>query len=232
MSGSDTETVAPGDGATTPDGCAVEVYSLLEPRDELAMVQAVASPGRALLELGAGAGRVTRPLLAAGYHVTAVDESQAMLDCFADAGAEQIATSIQSLNLGRHFDGVLLMSHLLNTDEDMLRHQFLLSCRRHVSPDGVVLIQAHPSEWFDEADESQGVDGDVAIRLHSISRPDTHRLSATVEYSHSGRCWSHPFTARRLDEGEVGLALAAAGLSFEGWLDEEHAWFSARPARP
>jgi len=33
-----------GPGAITPDGCSVEVYSLLEQRDELAMVEAVAPP--------------------------------------------------------------------------------------------------------------------------------------------------------------------------------------------
>jgi len=67
-----------GPGAITPDGCSIEVYSLLEQRDELAMVQAVAPPGAAVLELGAGAGRVTRSLVAAGYALTAVDESREM----------------------------------------------------------------------------------------------------------------------------------------------------------
>lgn len=111
----------------------------------------------------------------------------------------------------------------------MLRHQFLASCRRHVTRDGVVLVQAHPPEWFDrEAEEVRGVDADVALRLHSITRPDPCRLTATVEYTHQERRWSHTFTARRLDERDLRLSLDGAGLAFDRWVDDEHAWFSAR----
>ncbi len=216
-----------GPGAITPDGCSVEVYSLREQRDELAMVQAVAPPGAAVLELGAGAGRVTRSLVAAGYALTAVDESREMLARIEDAAVDLVPARIQDLDLGREYDAVLLMSHLINTDDDVLRHQFLASCRRHVTRDGVVLVQAHPPEWFDRADEVRGVDGDVAVRLHNIIRPDPGRLMATVEYTHQERRWSHTFTARRLDERDIRLALDAAGLAFDRWVDDEHAWFSA-----
>lgn len=89
--------------AIAPDGCAVEVYSLLEAHEEPALLAAVFPPGSTILEMGAGTGRITRPLVAAGYDVTAIDEPRAMLDRFSDAGAEQVLSSIQALELGRRF---------------------------------------------------------------------------------------------------------------------------------
>lgn len=217
-----------GPEAITPDGCSVELYALLTPRDELAMVQAVAPPGVAVLELGAGAGRVTRVLVAAGYAVTAVDESREMLARIEGLAVDLVPARIQDLDLGRKYDAVLLMSYLINADDDVLRHGLLTSCRRHTTPEGVVLVQAHPPQWFDRAEEVSGVDGDIALWLHSITRPDPRRLTATVEYTHQERRWSHTFTARRLEERDMRFALEGAGLAFDRWVDDEHAWFSAR----
>lgn len=221
--------VASGPGAITPDGCAVEVYSLLEPHEELDLVRTVVAAGSSILELGAGAGRVTRPLITAGYKVTAVDESQAMLDRFAGAGAEQILASIQTLDLGRRFQGVLLMSHLLNTHDDGLRREFLLCCQRHVARDGVVLVQRHPPAWFEWASDLDGADGEVVIRLRHVSRPTPDTVSATVHYENADRVWTQTFTAKCLSDEAVIDELASAGLAFGDWLDDERAWFTAGP---
>jgi len=43
------------------------------------IVHAAVPPGASILELGAGAGRVTHPLVALGHPVVAVDESAEML---------------------------------------------------------------------------------------------------------------------------------------------------------
>jgi hypothetical protein len=54
-----------GPGVITPDGCAVELYSMLPPGPDPEIVHAaVAPPPSSILELGAGAGRVTHPLSA------------------------------------------------------------------------------------------------------------------------------------------------------------------------
>lgn len=220
---------ASGPGVIAPDGCAVDVYSVLPPHNEVDLVGVAVPVGSTVLELGAGAGRVTGPLIAAGYDVTAVDESQDMLDRFDDAGAEQVAASIQWLNLGRTFGCVLLMSHLLNTHEDSLRHEFLRCCARHVADDGVVIVQRHPPSWFERVAESDGEDGEVVIRLRQVSRPTLHTVTATAEYEHLGRVWTHTFSARCLRDEDVADELAAAGLVFGRWLDGERAWFTAHP---
>jgi hypothetical protein len=53
-----------GPGVITPDGCAVDFYALLPPMGEPGIVHAAIPAGASILELGAGAGRVTHPLLA------------------------------------------------------------------------------------------------------------------------------------------------------------------------
>ena len=68
-----------GPGVITPDGCAVELYRLLPPMGEPEIVHAAIPAGAAILELGAGAGRVTHALVALGHPVVAVDESAEML---------------------------------------------------------------------------------------------------------------------------------------------------------
>ncbi|NJC70910.1 hypothetical protein HC031_14465 [Planosporangium thailandense] len=38
------------------------------------------------------------------------------------------------------------------------------------------------------------------------------------------------FSAHRIGDEELTTDLAAAGLWFDRWLTEDHAWFTARPA--
>ncbi|WP_220182865.1 class I SAM-dependent methyltransferase [Sphaerisporangium album] len=68
-----------GPGAITPDGCAVDYYATLKPRGEPERIHAAIPEGASILELGAGAGRITHSLLALGHEVVAVDESAEML---------------------------------------------------------------------------------------------------------------------------------------------------------
>src|SRR6266540_1015687 len=61
-----------GPGAITPDGCSVELYSALTPAQEPRIVHDAIPHGASILELGAGAGRVTHALLALGRRFDAV----------------------------------------------------------------------------------------------------------------------------------------------------------------
>jgi SAM-dependent methyltransferase len=69
-----------GPGAITPDGCAVDLYARLSVGDEPDVIAGAVPAGAHILELGSGAGRVTRPLLERGFRITAVDESAEMLE--------------------------------------------------------------------------------------------------------------------------------------------------------
>ncbi|HZD38445.1 MAG TPA: class I SAM-dependent methyltransferase, partial [Actinomycetes bacterium] len=108
-----------GPGAITPDGCAVEFYATLTPGQEPAIVHQAIPQGASILELGAGAGRVTHPLLALGHPVVAVDESPEMLERI--RGAETVLARIEDLDLGRRFDAVLFASYLVNVPDQRWR---------------------------------------------------------------------------------------------------------------
>jgi SAM-dependent methyltransferase len=217
-----------GPGAITPDGCAVELYVLLQPMGEPEIVHAAVPAGASVLELGAGAGRVTHRLLALGHPVVAVDESAEMLARI--RGADTVRARIEGLDLHRRFDVVLLASFLVNTDDRDVRRRFLATCRRHVRDGGCVLVQRHPPAWFDEAADGEGVAGGVLHRLRDLRRPGPGLLAATVEYQVGDRVWAQTFTAERLDDEALEADLAEAGLAVDAYLTGDGSWVRAVPA--
>jgi SAM-dependent methyltransferase len=192
------------------------------------IVHAAVPPGASILELGAGAGRVTHPLVALGHPVVAVDESAEMLARV--RGAETVRARIQELDLGRRFDAVLLASFLVNTAERDVRRRFLQASRRHLGEGGCVLLQRHPPAWFEEAAEGEGVAGGVSHRLRGLRRPAPGLLAATVEYRAGDRTWTQSFTAERLDDDALAAALGEAGLDLDAYLTGDGSWVRAVPA--
>jgi SAM-dependent methyltransferase len=85
-----------GPGVITPDGSAVELYTLLPPGAGPEIVHAAIPDGASILELGAGVGRMTQPLLESCHPVVAVDESPEMLERI--RGAETIHARIEDLD--------------------------------------------------------------------------------------------------------------------------------------
>jgi SAM-dependent methyltransferase len=219
-----------GPGVITPDGCAVDFYALLPAMGEPELVHAAIPPGASILELGAGAGRMTHPLLRLGHPVVAVDESPEMLAHV--HGAETVTAQIQALDLGRRFDVVLLASFMVNTADDALRRGLLRACRRHVRDDGQVLLERHAPAWFDEAAEGEAAKEGITFRLRDLERPGPGLLSATTEYQVGDRLWTQSFTARRLDDDELAAALADVGLAVGAYLTGDGSWVRAVPAAP
>jgi SAM-dependent methyltransferase len=216
-----------GPGVITPDGCSVELYRLLPPMGEPEIVHAAIPAHAAVLELGAGAGRVTHPLVALGHPVVAVDESAEMLACV--DGAETVQAKIQRLRLDRRFDAVLLASFLVNVPDPALRGRFLETCRAHVRRHGSVLVQRHPPAWFDEAVEDERTAAGIILRLRDLSRPAPGLLAATAEYQAGERVWTQTFTAARLDDQALEAALAEAGLEVDAYLTGDGSWVRAAP---
>jgi SAM-dependent methyltransferase len=192
------------------------------------VVHAALPAGASILELGAGAGRVTHPLVALGHPVVAVDESAEMLARV--RGAETVRARIQELDLGRRFDAVLLASFLVNTADRGLRGRFLEACRRHLGDGGCVLVQRHPPGWFDEASEGERTAGGVTYRLRDLRRPAPGLLAATVGYQAGDRVWTQSFTAERLDDHALAAALGEAGLDLDAYLTGDGSWVRAVPA--
>jgi SAM-dependent methyltransferase len=217
-----------GPGTITPDGCSVELYSLLPPLGEPEIIHAAIPAGAGILELGAGAGRVTRHLLELGHPVVAVDESAEMLARIRGAGT--VRARIQELRLGRRFDVVLLASFLVNTPDRELRRGFLTTCREHVRDQGCVLVQRHEPAWFDEAVEGERTSGGITFRLRDLTRPGPGLLAAAVEYQVGERRWTQSFTAERVDDERLAAALGEVGLAVDAYLTADGSWVRAVPA--
>jgi len=213
------------DTALAPDGSPVLVYRRLPRGDvEADVIAGVVPAGAHVLELGAGAGRVTRALLARGFRVTAVDDSAAMLAAI--KGAETVVAQIEGLALGRRFDAVILGSHLVNTPDDAQRRAFLWAARDHVDQHGSVLLEHHASEWAHTAAEGESRAGDVTVALREVRRHPPF-VSAVAEYRVDGRVFRQPFTARIFSETELAAELLAAGLGKARPLTST--WTATRP---
>lgn len=205
-----------------PDGSPVGLYTILAPLGEAELVHDCVPAGEAILELGCGAGRITHGLLALGHPVVAVDQSDEMLSHV--RGAETVLADIEGLHLDRSFRVVLLASNLVNAAEARLGREFLLACRRHVSDDGVVILQRlDPVQTWDETETSIG---GVHSRLRDV-RVAGSLVSATAEYRASDRAWTHTFTSRILDDAALDEALAEAELVRRRWLDPACTWVEA-----
>ena len=206
-----------------PDGSPVDVYALLPELGEGDRVAQAVPAGGSILELGCGAGRITRQLVRLGYRVTAVDESEAMLAHVKTA--ETICARIEDLDLGRHFDAVLLASNLITAPAGQ-RRDFLETCRRHAD---LVVVEGLALGWQPQDGETQL--GDVTSRL-IVERFADGVVHGKVVYVVGDRRWEHSFTMRVFaDQDELDAALAEAGLRFDRWLDEEGGrWFVAVPA--
>jgi SAM-dependent methyltransferase len=118
--------------------------------DDFVMIQEFAARcGSPILELGCGTGRVLLPLAHAGYQVTGVDVSPAMLAVARrKVAAEDLGSRItlveqdmRKLDLGRRFNLALVainsFMHLLTADDQLIA---LSHIRQHLEPGGLLLL--------------------------------------------------------------------------------------------
>lgn len=210
--------------AVAPDGSPVDVYLRLPGDAEAQLIASVVPEGGEILELGSGVGRVTHELVARGYRVTAVDESPEMLAHV--RGADTVCARIETLDLSRMFDCVLLASHFVNVPDDDERTALLRACARHLATDGLAVIEAYPPGLTWQPGEPRQLGG-VTLRLAEAELTG-ERVRATMEYEVEGRIWRQPFEALMLDDDALELALRAGGLALERWLDRDRGWLVAR----
>jgi SAM-dependent methyltransferase len=213
-----------GPGEFTPDGCAVDLYARLPVGNEPQVIAAAAPPPASLLELGCGAGRVTRSLVALGYDVTAVDESAAMLARV--RGARTVHRRIEELDLPGTFDVVVLASFLVHgrTAAELLRVS-----RRHVAPGGRVVIQREGPGWHEDVPRERPVAGGVARVVADTDAGDGFR-AVHVEYEFPDAFWTQTFLSRPLTAGQFEELLTGAGLSVDRYLTADGSWVLASPA--
>ena len=216
----------PGSGHYAPDGSPVELYARLAAGDEPRIVHGAIAAGASVLDLGCGAGRVTHALLELGHPVVAVDNSPEMLEHV--RGAEKVLADIQTLELGRRFDCVLLASNLVNCVDAAARGAMLACCRRHVAQGGAVIVQRLAPDRALTIEEGPWTRGQASFHLTSLIRRG-RVFSASMMIELDGKRWRHTFEAEVLGDAEMDAALAAAGLARVAWLDETKAWIHAAP---
>lgn len=211
-------------GACAPDGSPVELYARLAAGDEPGIIHHAVAPGARLLELGCGAGRIAHALMELGHPVVAVDNSPEMLEHV--HGAERVLADIRELDLGRTFAGVVLASNLVNCVDAATRAAMLACCRRHVAPDGCVLVQRLAPDGVLTIEEGAWMRGAWRFHLTSLVRRG-NVFAATMMYELGERRWLHSFEAEMLRDEETDAALAAAGLRRAAFLDDKRAWVKA-----
>ena len=199
----------------------------MKPGTEPETIAAIVPPGGTILELGAGVGRITHPLTALGYQVTAVDNSPEMLAEI--RGAESVLGDIEALDLGRRFDAVLLGSCLIHAPGAAARQALLSTCRRHLAPSGVVLIQRHREAFPRDVREGQVFEGDGTKDRIDALRWDGPLVHMTLRHETVLGLWTHSFTFEPLDRATLDAALAAADLRLERFLDAHETWIVAVP---
>ena len=206
-------------------GAPVDLYRLLEAADEPELIDRELPDDAEILELGAGSGRITHPLIAMGRRVVAVDFNPGMLELI--EGAETILSRIEDLDLGRTFGGVLLMSTLIDAPED-IRLSLLRSIRRHLAPNGVALIERYDPDIGNDPTPTERHLGAVTIRVSDIERRG-QLLYQTIEYDAGAHGnWRIRLDGRYVVSDDEMLAdLAAAGLRLLRWIDERHRWLAA-----
>jgi SAM-dependent methyltransferase len=216
-----------GQGAITPDGCAVAVWQRLPLRNEVDVIERAVPAGARLLELGSGVGRMTHGLVARGFTVTAVDESPDMLALV--RGARTVCSPIEQLDLGERFDVVLLASFLVHAGDPAVRQALLDTCRRHVAPDGRVLVQreAEGDAWHVDVPRESRIPGGM-VRILSSEPVGPGVRSVRAEYEFADGTWTQTFLSRPLTREAFEQALAEAGLTVESYLTEDHTWVRAR----
>jgi SAM-dependent methyltransferase len=213
--------------AVAPDGSPVALYLALPGDDEAERIASVAPRGATVLELGCGAGRVTRLLAARGLRVTGVDNSADMLAHV--TGATTVLADITSLRLDERFDLVVLASHFVNVPGEPERLAFLRTCAHHVHADGAVLVQRYPPGWVRDAAPSRREQSGVGIELHDVTHDDTGRLHATMTYVVDGAYYDQTFSAIDVDDDRLSLDAEQVGLVIDRVLDEDRAWVLLRP---
>jgi len=209
-----------------PDGSPVEVFAALPAEPAAGYVLAALGPPCDVLELGCGAGRLTRPLAAAGHRVVAVDESPAMLARVTGA-AECVLADAASLDMGRAFDTVVLASYLVN--HRTRGPAFLATAARHLRPGGQAVVQRYDPLWASVGEPGTAEVGPVTITVRRVTG-HAEWFEATVAYAIGDRAWEQEVEAAVLDDGALDALAASVGLVRTAWLDPHRTWAVLTPS--
>ena len=205
-------------GAFAPDGSPVEFFRRYPPGLDATIISSAIEPNSTILDLGCGAGRLAHALTALGHTVTAVDQSVEMLDEVVTAH-EKVHADIETLDLGRTFDLVLLASNLVNLIANI--DPILGTVARHTK-DRAILQRLDP-DWAPIAMDGESEQDGWHFTLTN-TRHEGRIIDTTVTYGTGDDTWDHHMRARILDDAELGELLRPHGLRLNRWLHERGVW--------
>lgn len=219
--------------------------------DDIEMYQTLIEPMSNVLELGAGTGRIARPLAAHGCHVTAIEPSDHMLAdaelAMRDAQIDVIRADMRCFDLNRRFDAIIIglstFQHLLRREDQLAA---LRCAQRHLTETGRLIIdwtaprpddvepvaQTFHLEWVRRTDE-----GDTVTKLAAQELALDRTIGCPLDRA-SPIAWITYQYDRVSKDGDLKRALARfplrvnlnagemAGLLSQSRLRETN-WFSS-----
>jgi SAM-dependent methyltransferase len=191
-----------------------DVDLLDDPGDVDLYLALAARTGGPILELGAGTGRLSVPIAAAGFEVTAVDLDPAMLErararARAAGGTtarrlEIVEADLLGLELpaaGRfRLAFIALNSLFLLATRDAQRAAFA-TLARHLAPGGLAVVDV----WLPDADDLGRFDGRLILEYERVDPESGHLVTKTAAAQHDATTGSVNLTVL-YDEGEQGSA--------------------------
>ena len=210
--------------AAAPDGSPVGAFALLPPGPGPDLIAAhVLTGGPAdVLELGCGAGRLLRPLAERGHRCAGVDQSPDMLG-LVPTGIEIHLGDIESAELGRTFDCVILASFLVNTVDVTKRMAYLASAKRHAGTNGVVVVQRLDPELVPEAVDAISAADGVIYEMRDVQHAGS-LFRTTMRFVIEGVAYDHTYEGEVLDDAAFEACARTAGVRVERYLDGQRTW--------
>lgn len=183
---------------------------LVEDPGDLDLYLALAArTGGPVLEIAAGSGRVAVPLAEAGYDVTAVDISPAMLaraekaETRATGGRiERVLADLVGLSLpgGAKFRlAILALNSILLLPTRDAQAAALETMARHLLPGGIAVVDV----WLPSADELARYDGRIGLEYVRVDPESGLLVTKTAAAQHEQATGGVVLTAI-YDEGEQG----------------------------
>ncbi|MEX2446020.1 MAG: class I SAM-dependent methyltransferase [Dehalococcoidia bacterium] len=189
--------------------------------------------GDTILEFGCGTGRVAVPLAEAGFQVTGVDLSAAMLAIARRRAGRRVKVTwrradMLTLDLKQQFALVTVplggIQHLETIDQVVA---CVASMGRHLAPGGVAVVDVEaphrddfdptPQPLVEHWTKPWGQDGQVTKLVSIESRPSDYLKDITWHFDVAGRTgalrrFSSRFTLRTVTLPEIALSARLAGL--------------------
>ncbi|MFD1255122.1 Cypemycin methyltransferase [Devosia equisanguinis] len=160
-----------------------DLYDLVSPRDESMerfYVDIAGGPGRTVLELACGSGRLTIPLTESGAQTTGADLSEIMIEKAESRALTRgldvhfVKLDMRDLELNALFDCVIVAANSLlhlHTSEDFARA--FAAIRRHLAPGGLLafdifvpsayMLSRHPDERQHVGKFSHSLLGEISV---------------------------------------------------------------------